>query len=196
MSLEFPRRRSLNIVTDAQEYCPYDEIPLIPDKIDFQLCASRSAIPQPFFFCGTHDMLLAVLGGEGEVEFRHSSVLKSRVVLGDYLYVPARTPHRIVPDGELLTLRYKARSSGAEAAIWYCDRCGNELYRHEYDSDTQVPQLEWVIACDAYTSDVGLRTCTECKSVHDPVDLTQIRWSQVGDALEAEKRSAESKVET
>ncbi len=44
------------------------------------------------------------------------------LALGDFLYVPGGTPHRIVPTEPSIQMRYKASHPGLEAVAWYSDR--------------------------------------------------------------------------
>jgi hypothetical protein len=192
VNTEIFRRRNLNLLDEAEHLCSYDELPLIPAKIDLQLTASRNTKVQPFFFCAMHDMVLAFLSGTGRVEFRNSPLAFSSVKLGDYLYIPARTPHRVFPDSPLITVRYKLCDSGLEAAIWYCDGCEAEVNRYEYDSGCEIPQEQWGRACQEYNSKIELRTCRDCGAANEPLDLSGLRWGEIGEALRAEKVSVNS----
>jgi hypothetical protein len=195
VSVDVLRRRSFNALEDAEDFGPYDELPVIPARIDPQLYVSRNDRPQPFFYAGSFDMLLTVVKGSGRVEYRNTSVLYDLVEVGDFVNIPARTPHRVVPDGELLMIRYKSSTPGREAIIWYCEQCSTECWRHEYDADMEVPQAQWLSACERFNADTKLRTCPACRAVGSVVDLEGLRWREIADALEHE-RNEESTKET
>jgi hypothetical protein len=184
--MEIVRRRSLNLLAERDLLGAHDDLPLIPDKVDFQIFASCHEVAQPFFFAGEKDMLLCFIAGRGRVEFRDTSVLHVDVEPGDYVQIPARTPHRVVPAGELLQVRYKAREPGLEAISFNCESCGTELDRHEYDADTEIPQEHWQRACEQFNASAAV--CDRCGSPAAPVDLGQFRWAELADALASEGR--------
>lgn len=90
------------------------------------------------------------------------------------MYVPAGTPHRIVPLTESVQLRYKASNAGMEGVTWFCEPCGVELARVEWDTAEIVPQRAYAAACAAF-NDSQLRTCRGCGAEHPPVDLEDER---------------------
>lgn len=186
--MELVRRRSLNLLEEEHGLACHDELPLIPAKTDIQLYASRHDRPEPFFFAGSRDMLICVLRGRGRIEFMGTSVTHHRLEPGDYVSIPARTPHRVVPEPELLQLRYKASRPGHEALVWRCDGCRHELFRFEYDADSLVPHEQWLIACCQFNDEVGLRTCDSCGRPADEIDLGDYRWDDIAAALAAERR--------
>jgi hypothetical protein len=108
------RKRFLNAYPAAEDAHSYDERPLLLEHIDPQLFLSRNSVPQPFFLVCEKDTVLTALSGEAIVEFRECSLLHHRLVAGDFVYVPAGTPHRIVPSKPGLHLRYKARVAELE----------------------------------------------------------------------------------
>ena len=144
----------------------------------------------PSTFAGTHDMVLATLSGKGRVVFRNSSVLYSQIAVGDFIYIPARTPHRIIPQDDMLMIRYKPLNPGLEAVMWFCERCEAEVWRYEYDADSEIPQAQWLLACELLNADANLRSCKECGTVSNQVDLGEFRWNEIADALAAEHRPA------
>ena len=94
---------------EAANSGPYDERPMLPADIDLQIHLSRNDRPQPFFQICQHDTVLVVMAGKGRVQFKDSSVLYHHYEAGDFIYVPAGTPHRIVPDTESVHYRYTPR---------------------------------------------------------------------------------------
>lgn len=182
MTTGIERRRFWNLPAEAAALGPYDEQPLIPAKIDPQVYASRNDREQPFYLICEHDTMLAFLAGAGRVAFHDSDVARFRVGPGDFIYVPARTPHRVEPDPELLQLRYKAAEAGLEAVAWYCAECGGEVWRSEFDTAEVLSQQAWWDAAQEFNASDELRTCA-CGTVHPPVDLTGIRWPEVAEAI-------------
>jgi hypothetical protein len=193
VSVSVVRRKSFNVLEDAADFGPYDELPVIPARIDPQLFVSRNDRAQPFFYAGSFDMLLTTVKGSGRVEYQNTSVLRHQLGVGDFVNIPALTPHRVVPDDELLMIRYKSRTPGREAVIWYCEQCSTECWRHEYDADVEVPQGQWVRACERFNADPGLRTCPACGAVVAVIDLEGLRWGEIADALEQERSEQATK---
>jgi hypothetical protein len=195
VSVNLLRRRTFNALEEAADFGPYDELPVIPGRLDPQLYVSRNDRPQPFFYAGSFDMLLTVLKGSGRIEYVNTSVRHHMLEVGDFVNIPARTPHRVVPDTELLMIRYKSCTPGREAVIWYCEECSTECWRHEYDGNIEIPQAQWMSACERFNADSQLRTCPACGAVGSPLDLAGLRWSEIAEALESE-RDEESTKET
>jgi hypothetical protein len=183
--VDIVRRRNLNLLDEPDLLGPHDDLPLIPDKVDCQLYGSRHRIAQPFFFAGEKEMLLCFLTGRGRVEFRETSVLHIEVEPGDFVRVPPRTPHRVLPTGELLQLRYKARRPGLEAVSFHCDDCGAELFRHEYDADSEIAHEQWQQACEQFNRTAAV--CERCGVAATTIDLGPFRWAEIASALAAER---------
>ena len=181
-----PRKRMLHAFRAAREASSYDERPVLPDSIDFQVHLSRNSRPQPFFLICEHDTLLATLLGEGTIEFKCSNVKYHRLEPGDHVYIPAGTPTRLIPAGEAVQLRYKPQRAGLEGVAWYCERCDSEIWRHEFDTSLEVPQAAYQRACSLFSADSELRRCGRCGWEHPAVDLTGIRWEEVAQELRAE----------
>jgi 3-hydroxyanthranilate 3,4-dioxygenase len=178
------RKRFLNVFPLAGDTRSYDERPLILEHIDPQLYLSRNAIAQPFFLVCEKDTVLAAMSGDADVEFRDTSVLRQRLAPGDFIYVPAGTPHRIVPREPSLHVRYKAREAGFEGVAWYCDGCATERRRLEWDTATELPQEAYARACRIYAESIAGSACTKCGERAPALDLGDIRW----DAVAAELR--------
>ena len=96
---------------------------------------------------------------------------------GDTVYIPACTPSRLVPDGEVVQLRLKAEPAVREAVAFYC-ACGAIV------SSTEIPAG---IVQDAYLEAVRVfnasdRRCA-CGAIHPLVELGDIAWDRVAAAL-------------
>ena len=171
---------------------PYDEMPVLPEEVDPQLCLSRNDRQQPFFLICQRDCVLLQLSGRALIEFKASSVLHFNAVPGDYIYVPAATPHRISPVEEAIHYRYKAAKAGLEAVAWFCENCNAELHRVTWDTSEELPQEGYLRATTAFNEEQELRKCRVCGTAHPQLDLTGFRWKEIVRELRAEKEGAET----
>ncbi len=185
------RKRMVRIFETAREAGPYDEFPVLLPGIDPQLHLSRNRDPQPFYLICEQDTVLVQMSGEAAVHFKEGPVLYHTMEPGDFVYVPGGTPHRIVPRTESIQVRYKAERPGLEGVAWYCETCGDEVWREEWDTAEELPQEGYWRACEAFNGDVGLRRCGGCGAEHAPVDLTGVRWPEIAAALRAETPRAD-----
>ncbi len=85
-------------------------------------------------------LCVVTMSGEGFVEFRDSNVRHFRVAPGDFVYVPAGTPHRIRAEGPMVQLRFEALHAGSEAVSWHCPECSTELWHRDFDSASEIAQ--------------------------------------------------------
>ncbi len=170
---------------EAKDSGPYDERPMLPADIDLQVHMSRNDRPQPFYLICQHDSVLVTMSGTGEVLYKDAPVLRQAYDLGDFLYIPAGTPHRIVPAGESLHLRYKLPESDREGVAWYCEGCGGELHRVVWDLAATPAQQGYLDACTAFNADAGRRSCASCGAVHPEIDLAPYRWQAIADEQRA-----------
>ena len=181
------RKKTFQIFREAPKLGPYDERPMLPDDIDLQVHLSRNDRAQPFHLICEKDTLLAQMSGRGRVEFRLSSVASFTLAPGDYVYVPAGTPHRLVPDSASVTLRYKPAQAGLEAVAWFCPGCGAELARETWDTAETIPQDAYLAACTRFNADASLRRCVACGTAHEPIDLVPYRWAALADEIRADR---------
>lgn len=182
---EFPeRRKTLNVFREAAlTWGSYDDFPVAPPGIDPAPHLSRNQVAQPFYLVTARDEVLVTMSGEGEIRFADRARTVMGVAPGDVVYLPARIPARIVPDGELLQVRLKGNPPFTEAAAWYCDTC--DTFMHHVEFTSAVPQRQYWDAVAAYNADPRHRTCSACGQVHDRAELGDIAWNAVADALEA-----------
>jgi hypothetical protein len=185
------RKRMVRIFQDAREAGPYDEFPVLLPGIDPQLHLSRNDRPQPFFLICSKDTVLVQMAGDAVVEFKDGPVLYHAAEPGDFVYVPAGTPHRIVPRTESIHVRYKADQPGLEGVAWYCPQCQGELWREEWDTAEELPQEGYWRACQAFNASAAQRTCGGCGAEHPPLDLAGIRWPEIAAALRAGASSSQ-----
>jgi 3-hydroxyanthranilate 3,4-dioxygenase len=182
------RSKEFDILTAARECLgSYDEWPCLPTGIDPMPYLSRNRVPQPFHLASAHDRVLVHLAGRGRVEFHEASVRYFELDCGDFVYLPAETPSRIVPETACLQLIYRAEPWGQETALWYCSGCGAELHRIALDGAEGLLQPAYWAACQAFSADSAARTCTRCATVHPPVDLTDIRWPEVAAVIRSSR---------
>jgi hypothetical protein len=179
------RKRQLSIFEDAREAGPYDEFPVLPPDVEPQLHLSRNDRPQPFYLICERDTVLAQVSGEATVTFAEGPARYFTLEPGDYVYVPAGTPHRITPRTESVQLRYNAKTPGLEGIAWYCATCGGEVAREEWDTADELPQDAYWRICQAFNADAARRTCGRCGAEHPPADLTGIRWPEIAAAIRA-----------
>jgi hypothetical protein len=177
------RKRFLNVFPLIEQARSYDEQPIILAHIDPQLYLSRNSVAQPFFLICEKDTVLTAMSGDADVEFRDCSVLRHRLATGDYVYVPAGTPHRIVPREPSLHLRFKAREAGLEAVSWYCDACGAARHRIEWDTAHELPQEAYARACREYDETIAGTPCATCGDRARALELGDIRWEAVAAGL-------------
>ena len=188
--MDIERRRMFHLFKAAKEAGPYDELPMLPTDFDLQVHLSRNDRPQPFFLICDHDTQIVQMLGKGRVEFRESSVNSFDLEVGDFIFVPAGTPHRLIPDGEAVQLRYKAQHHELEGVVWYCEECGRELWREEWELADRSPQEGYVKACETFNGDPSLRRCQGCGAVHPAIDLSGFRWGEIAAGLRAEAAGA------
>jgi hypothetical protein len=173
------QKRQYLTAREAPEAGPYDEFPTFPPGIDPQLCLSRNDRPQPFFLICEHDTVIVHMSGSGRVEFKGAPVNYHTLEPGDFVYVPARTPHRIVPATPSVQYRFKPEHPGLEGVCWYCERCGAELARDIWDTARELPQEGYLRSCRAFNDTPALRTCKSCGAVHPAIDLAGYRWAEI-----------------
>ena len=183
--MELERKKMVQTFEAARDCGPYDELPVLTADRDPQLHLSRNDRLQPFHLVCSQDTLLAQVAGEATLHLEYSPVRYHRLEPGDVVYVPAGTPTRLEPHGESVNVRYKALHPGLEGVAWFCDKCGNEVHRVEFDTADEIPQAAYWRACEEFNSDAGLRSCDACGAAHPEVDLEGIRWPEVAEAIRA-----------
>lgn len=182
-TIDIRRKNALNLFRDKSKYRNYDEFPVLREEVDPQLHVSRNTVNQPFYLICEKDTVLAALSGKAKVRFHDASVNYFDLEPGDFVYVPGGIPHRIECAEDSLHLRYKARISGLEAVVWFCEYCGYELDRHSWDNAKQPPQAGYLAGTKRFNTDAKRRVCAHCGEEHPPLDLDAFRWEDVTDSL-------------
>src|SRR5207302_10673474 len=101
-----------------------------------------------------------------------------------FVYITAGNPHRYMPTTESLQTRYKAEPAGLEGVAWFCEACGTEIARDEWDTAEQLPQDGYWAACQNFNATLERRTCLSCGQVHPEVDLSGLRWRDIAAQLQ------------
>jgi 3-hydroxyanthranilate 3,4-dioxygenase len=173
------RKNRFETYKEAAGRSSYDEFPMLELGIDPQLHLSRNSVTQPFFLVCEQDCIIAQMSGMARIEFRRSPANYFTLALGDFVYVPGGTPHRIVPQTESIQLRYKASDPGLEAVAWYADNSDEEIARVTWDCAEELPQAAYLRACRAFNADETLRRSRVTGTVLPPIDLAPFRWEEV-----------------
>ncbi len=180
------QKRMFHTFKEARAARPFDEYPMLPPGIDPQLHLSKGDVDQPFWLVCEKDCIVVQMSGRATLHMKHSPVLFYKTKPGDFTYVPGGVPHRLEPDGECVTYRYKAEHAGREAVEWYCESCGERLGQIAWDTAGELPQEGYARACKAYNDDIDMRTCKSCGHVAPPIDLSPFRWDEIAKALRAQ----------
>jgi len=166
------RKNRFETYKEAASRGNYDEFPMLELGIDPQLHLSRNRVAQPFFLICEQDTIVAQMSGSARVEFRDSPANYFNLTIGDFVYVPGGTPHRLVPSAESIHLRYKAARPGLEAVAWFD---GNEeVARVTWDCADELPQEAYLRACRAFNADASLRKGLPA------IDLALYQWDKIG----------------
>lgn len=174
------RKNRFETYKEAASRGNYDEFPMLELGIDPQLHLSRNSVPQPFFLVCEQDSILVQMSGAARLEFRNSPANYFDMALGDFVYVPGGTPHRLVPQSESIHLRYKASRPGHEAVAWY--QGNDEVARIAWDCAEELPQAAYLRACRAFNADAKLRVGLPA------IDLAPFHWEEAA----AEVKEAEA----
>jgi mannose-6-phosphate isomerase-like protein (cupin superfamily) len=171
------RRRVIPAFKAAVDLVNYEDAQMIPEDVDPQVELSRNVLPQPFHLVIDEDTVLAVMSGEVAVHLKNSTVLSFKGLPGDHVYVPAGTPHRIVPSAESVVMRYTSNEPVRRGAAFFCSACGEEAYRWEWIHSTEV------VARDVYKEvairfNDGSRRCESCQHELEPVAVAALGWGE------------------
>ncbi|MBN9080291.1 MAG: hypothetical protein BGP04_18660 [Rhizobiales bacterium 62-17] len=183
------RKNRADLFAEATSRGNYDEMPILELGIDPQLHLSRNEVVQPFFLICEHDCVLVQMSGSARIEFRDASVNYFDLALGDFVYVPGGTPHRLLPREASVHLRYKADDPGLEAVAWFSEETGREISRVTFDCATELPQEGYLRACELFNATPSMRTCPATGKVLPPIDLTPFNWQDLAQDIRASEKS-------
>ena len=114
------------------------------------------------------DEVMYMIKGQMDLHYRTAEGDEKVAVVreGEIIHCPAGTPHspRFSPDAFVLVLERKRRPEERDRFLWFCERCGAELYesvRHvgDYREDPVSRVYE-----EFYSSEEH-RTCSACGHV-------------------------------
>ena len=175
------RRRMLHAFKTAKDTGNYEDAAVLQEAVDPQIYLSRNWLPQPFHLVCAKDTVITQLSGAAHIGLRHSSVNTFRMTVGDIAYIPAGTPHQIVPTEEGVCLRYMPLDAGLVGAAWYCPGCDIELQRYEWEHLNELPAVRsYADACSRFNADPEARTCAKCGATHPAIDLDAYGWKAEG----------------
>lgn len=183
------RRNNLMLFREASKFRAYDEFPVLRPEVDPQLLVSRNDHVQPFFLTMEKDCVLVSAAGEATLVLKRDDVKRHDLVAGDFVYLPGGTPHRLIPNGTSLTLRYKARDAGLEAVSWYCDSCDTQLDEFVWDTADLLAQEGYEKGALRFNADQDRRLCKSCGVVAAPIDMGPYRWAEIARSIRDEQQS-------
>ena len=128
--------------------------------------------------------MLAHLRGAATLELRGPTAARLGLQAGDLVALPADVPYRVLPDGECVQLIYRAEPRGRESLLWYCSYCDTRLYPHVVEPARETPQRAYWAVVRAFNGTTDLRHCEHCGALHQPVNLTDLRWEEIANGLE------------
>ncbi len=178
------RKRMLQLFKELQTaWGSFDDFPALPPGIDPMPHISRNTISQPFFLVSDQDHTLINLTGEGEIWFAGEHAERLQLVAGDSVYLPAGIPSRVITHAPSLQVRFKAETPGREAVVWYCADCHTIVNWQAIDTGTEIPQQAYWQAVRTFNTDTTKRICPACGTEHPRVELGDIAWPAVADAI-------------
>ena len=116
-----------------------------------------------FFYQVEGDMILKIINTKGEQIDVHINE-------GDIYLLPSKVPHSPQRKENTvgLVIEYPRSKGMLDALEWYCEGCGNQLYREEFALDNI--ETDMPIIFDNYYSDVQKCTCKTCGTVMQKPD--------------------------
>ena len=87
---------------------------------------------------------------------------------GEIYLLPPKVPHSPQRKANTvgLVIEYPRSKGMMDALEWYCEKCGNQLYREEFplkDIEKDMP-----VIFDKYYGDKAKRTCKKCSTIMQP----------------------------
>jgi 3-hydroxyanthranilate 3,4-dioxygenase len=114
-----------------------------------------------FFYQLEGNMILKVID-DGEFKDVH-------IREGEIYLLPPKVPHspQRFKDTVGLVIESKREEGVLDALEWYCESCGNQLYRESFTLENIVTQMPVIF--NKYYKDPELRSCNNCKAVMEKV---------------------------
>ncbi len=115
---------------------------------------------EEFFFQLEGDITLKVMenGKQKDIKIKE----------GEIFLLPPKVPHspqRGVNTVGLVVER-KREETEIDSCIWFCESCGNELYKENFSLKNIVTELPVIM--NSFYSSVEKRTCGKCNAVMEP----------------------------
>lgn len=174
-----PRKRTFQTAREARTLGAYAELPMLPEDSQIQVRLSHNSGQQPFFSLFSQDTLIFLLSGAGAIEFSDVAVRRFDLTLGDCVYVPAGTSHRLEHAQPSIVLRYVPQPDCAEGVAWRCPRCDIELFRRTWHLAGTLPQHGYLAACQAFNAQDSRRRCLRCQEILPPIDASTWSWGDI-----------------
>ncbi|QTD37260.1 3-hydroxyanthranilate 3,4-dioxygenase [Polaribacter batillariae] len=114
-----------------------------------------------FFYQIEGDMILKIIDDKGEM-------IDVAINEGDIYLLPGKVPHSPQRKENTvgLVIEYPRSEGMLDALEWYCENCGNPLYREEFALDNI--ETDMPVIFDKYYSDKQKCTCDNCGTVMQP----------------------------
>jgi 3-hydroxyanthranilate 3,4-dioxygenase len=111
-----------------------------------------------FFYQVEGNMILKIIDATGKM-------IDVEINEGDIYLLPAKVPHSPQRKENTvgLVIEYPRSEEMLDALEWYCENCGNQLYREEFALDNI--ETDMPIIFDTYYSDKVKCTCDSCGAV-------------------------------
>lgn len=177
MTLE--RKRVIHAFKTGATIGNYEDVQLTPEDVDPQVELARNTVTQPFYLIIDEDTILAQMSGSARIRMKDSPANYFNTVVGDHVYVPAGTPHRIEPLEESVMVRYTSNSPVRRGAAFFCETCGSEMYRLEWEHNGATPGAQvYAEAVRRFNTEESARVCETCGASTNPIDLVALGWAQ------------------
>lgn len=113
-----------------------------------------------FFYQLEGDMVLKIKDGN---EFKDIPIKE-----GDIYLLPAKVPHspQRFANTVGLVVEQKREEHHVDALEWYCENCGNLLYRDTFNMKNIVTELPPLM--NRFMGNEDLRTCKKCSAIMQP----------------------------
>jgi len=114
-----------------------------------------------FFYQIEGDMVLKVID---QGEFKDVEIKEGEIYL-----LPPTIPHspQRFKNTVGLVIESKREKDVLDALEWYCESCGDQLYREQFALKNIVTQMQVIF--NKYYNDLELRTCKNCKTIMEKV---------------------------
>ena len=111
-----------------------------------------------FFYQLEGDMVLKIIDEKGDM-------IDVEIKEGDIYLLPGKVPHSPQRKANTvgLVIEYPRSQGMMDALEWYCESCGQQLYREEFALDNIETDLP--IIFDKYYSDKEKCTCSSCRTL-------------------------------